>query len=447
MQSDKSGRIRKILIFLFLIAICLSFAGNIFAGNRFPRPEFNSGYTLPETTTPPAEHYIFEYAAIAVLVLAIVLTGYFAVKKRSRTGIFWIAVFSLLYFGFWRGGCDCPVGSIQNVAFSLFKTSYVIPVTVVLFFAVPLISAAFFGRTFCASVCPFGAIQELVTIKPVTLPRWANHVFGIIPYIFLGLSVLAAATGSAFLVCQFNPFLGILRFSGKFEMIVFGAVVLIIGVFIGRPYCRFLCPYGVLLKWVSRFAKWHITIAPDECIRCGLCEDTCPYGAIELPSPDNGNGGSEGGKGRFAVLLALAPVIVLALGFLGSSLQDALSLMHPDVRLAAQLAREMQNENVETTLESEAFWQTSESIAELSERVGEIKKEYYLGGWILGGFIGLIISVKLLALSVYRKTRDYSINRSNCYSCGRCVEYCSKEQARLKEIASGFKRRRKIKVS
>ena len=125
--------------------------------------------------------------------------------------------------------------------------------------------------------------------------------------------------------------------------------------------------------------------------------------------------------------------------------------MHPDVRLAAQLAREMQNENVETTLESEAFWQTSESIAELSERVGEIKKEYYLGGWILGGFIGLIISVKLLALSVYRKTRDYSINRSNCYSCGRCVEYCSKEQARLKErlkeIASGFKRRRKIKVS
>jgi formate hydrogenlyase subunit 6/NADH:ubiquinone oxidoreductase subunit I len=436
---------KKILLFLFLAAIGLSVGSNLSAINRIPRPEFKTGYTLPETTTPPPEHYALEYTAIAVMALAILLNSYFAIKKRSRIGIFWVAVFSLVFFGFWRGGCDCPVGSLQNMSLSLFNAGYVIPITVVAFFVLPLVSAVFFGRTFCASVCPFGAIQELVAVKPIRLPRWVDHVFGLFPYVFLGLSVLAAATGSAFLVCQFNPFLGIFRFSSRFGMIIFGAIVLAMGVVVGRPYCRFLCPYGVLLKWLSRFSKWHITITPDECVRCSLCEDACPYGAIEPPAPESDSKGLEAGRRRFARLLILAPVIVLAFGLLGSGSRDVLSLMHPDVRLASQIARELASEDVEPTLESEAFWQTSESVEELTARVAEIKNGYRIGAWIFGAFIGLVISIKLLALSTYRKRKDYSINTANCYSCGRCVEYCVKEQVRLKEIFSGFKRRSKVK--
>ena len=446
MKAKKHSLARKTAAILFVAALFLVFAGNIFAINRFPRPEFQSGHSLPEPTTPTPEHYIFEYGAIVVLAIAIALTSYFAIKKRSRIGIFWVAVFSVLFFGFWRNGCDCPVASVQNMTLSLFDSGYAIPLTLILFFTIPLVFTLFFGRTFCASVCPLGALQELVAIKPLTLPRWANQVLGIFPYIFLGLSVLAAATGSAFLVCQFHPFLGIFRFSASFGMIIFGAATLVVGVFIGRPYCRFLCPYGVLLNWVSRFAKWHISITPDECIRCGLCEDTCPYGAIETPTPGNINEQPQRAKRRLALLLALAPALIAGFGFVGSSMKDVLSLMHPDVRLAVQLEKENRDVTVEQTLESEAFWKTSESLEDFHKKVERIKAEYYLGGWVLGGFIGLVITLKLLALFVFRKRSDYLITKANCYSCGRCVEYCAKEQVRLKEIASGTKRRGKIKL-
>jgi polyferredoxin len=64
-------------------------------------------------------------------------------------------------------------------------------------------------------------------------------------------------------------------------MLVVGGAVLVLSTFIGRPYCRFLCPYGVLLGWLSRLSWSGVTITPDECVVCRLCEDACPFGAIE----------------------------------------------------------------------------------------------------------------------------------------------------------------------
>jgi polyferredoxin len=50
---------------------------------------------------------------------------------------------------------------------------------------------------------------------------------------------------------------------------------------IGRPYCRFLCPYGALLAIVGRFAIKPVQITPDDELDCGLCAESCPFGAIQ----------------------------------------------------------------------------------------------------------------------------------------------------------------------
>jgi polyferredoxin len=88
------------------------------------------------------------------------------------------------------------------------------------------------------------------------------------PYIYLGAGVLFAATGSAFIICEYDPFVPIFRMNGRTLMVLAGVTLLLLGVFVGRPYCRFLCPYGALLKLGGIVAKWRVRVTPDYCTQC-----------------------------------------------------------------------------------------------------------------------------------------------------------------------------------
>jgi NosR/NirI family transcriptional regulator, nitrous oxide reductase regulator len=153
----------------FLIGILLLWSVVAAAQERFPRPEFQSGYEYPVDQMPLHRSVAWEYIDTGVLILALSLATWLALKKRSRKGLIWLSVFSLAYFGFFREGCVCSVGSVQNIALALFNDGYSIPLTALLFFIIPLVFALFAGRVFCSSVCPLGAIQELTGIKPVKL--------------------------------------------------------------------------------------------------------------------------------------------------------------------------------------------------------------------------------------------------------------------------------------
>ena len=133
----------------------------LFAQDRFPRPEFESGHVYPTNQMPTQRAPGWEYFDVVVLIGALIVTTWLALKKRSRQGLIWMSVFSLAYFGFYRQGCICSVGSVQNVSLALFNDGYSIPLTALLFFIIPLLFALAYGRVFCAGVCPLGAIQEL----------------------------------------------------------------------------------------------------------------------------------------------------------------------------------------------------------------------------------------------------------------------------------------------
>ena len=417
------SHLKKICI-LVLFIICLIPFGAAAQQQRFPKPEFESGYEQPSTITPDPRALSLEYFDVFVLLAVLSLVTWLVIKKRSRRGIMWTSVFTLLYFGFYRNGCVCAIGAVQNVTLSFFDPTYALPLTVLLFFLLPLIFALFFGRVFCAGACPLGAIQDLIIIKPIALPKWLNKTLGMIPPVYLALAVLFAATRTDFIICRYDPFVGIFRMDAQFFMVVLGISFLLLGMFVGRAYCRFLCPYAVLLSWMSVFSKRHITIAPAKCVQCKLCTSSCPFGAIDFPTDEKEVVKSGMGPGRFITYALLIPLWIIIGVYAGERSHTFLSRANNDVYLAELLISRPEVKDDIENLDVQTFLASGSTMEALVEQAEDVRRRFRSGSMLAGGFIGLVFGMTLLNTVVFRKRQDYTPDKSDCVSCGRCMDYC-----------------------
>jgi len=418
---------KKSLAFISLLILLLMDLVAFAQTQRFPKPEFESGYTQPVTSMPAPRDGLFAYLDVIVLIASLSLITWFILKKRSRTGVVAISLFSILYFGFFREGCVCSVGSVQNVVLALFNPGYHIPLSALAFFVIPLVYTLFFGRTFCAGVCPLGAIQDVFLLRPVSLKKWLQKVLGLIPYIYLGLSILYAATATDFIICRYDPFVGIFRFNATFFMFAIGAAFLLISIIIARPYCRFLCPYGVILNLVSRVSKNHLTITPASCIQCKLCDNSCPLDAINKPVEVKQMEDKRSATRRFILLSLIVPALMIIGGWTVSNFHENLAMVNTKVRLADEMLH-FDPQTMKESLEIEGFRTSGQSVDELYLEAADIMKQFYYGSWILGAFIGLVFGLALAGLSTYRYREDYTPDKGDCVSCARCLKYCPVEK-------------------
>jgi len=217
-------------------------------------------------------------------------------------------------------------------------------------------------------------------------------------------------------------------------MLLLGVGFLLVGAFVARPYCRFLCPYSILLRWTSWLSKSHLTITPDECIQCRLCEDACPFGAILKPTAKEKIPESrETGRQRLAIILLVTPLLILLFGWGFSRLDKVFSRMHPTVVLAEQIQAEDAGKTKETTWASRTFRSAGQPTVELYEEALQARRGFKFGGWLLGAFLGLVLGVKWLSLSMRKSFEDYVPDRMKCVSCGRCFSYCPVGREHLPE--------------
>jgi NosR/NirI family transcriptional regulator, nitrous oxide reductase regulator len=421
-------------LLLIGVALMLVMAGiePAFGLERFPPPEFTQGHVVPEPVAPSPHPRSSGWLDVILLTVGLGLASRLSLKKRSRTGIVILSLVSLAYFGFWRRGCVCAIGSIQNIALGIADPGYAVPLTVIAFFTLPLVFSLVWGRGFCAGVCPHGAIQDLVLLKPLKVPGWLDEILRVFPWIHLALAVLLAATGSLFIICKFDPFVGIFRMAGPLTMLIGGAGLLVVSMFVGRPYCRYLCPYGPLLGLASRFAKWRPSVTPDTCTQCRLCESSCPYGALNHPMPaKKGQERVASQRQRIVLIALMVPVAALLFGWLGGKVGIASMPWHPDGKLAELvLLEERGGMPTPAPEEITAFRQLGGARDAVFEKAGQLESRFILLGRFIGAAFGLVLALKLARVFFPAPSNDYETDRGRCVSCARCFSSCPYELLR-----------------
>ena len=111
-------------------------------------------------------------------------------------------------------------------------------------------------------------------------------------------------------------------------------------------------------------------------------------------------------------------------GFAGSMLHVPLSRFNQTVYMAEQIVEHPEVKNDPDNIDVRTFLGSGESTEQLVLKADAIRYQFYIGGWLLGGFMGLIIGTSLIGLSSFRKREDWEPNKTNCLSCARCMDYC-----------------------
>ena len=264
------------------------------------REQFRPTLYFPESAVWP-------WADLGMLA-ALLVMGSAMVWRQVHSRWFWLpATLTLAYFGIIRGGCICPVGSVANLSVGLVHPERV-GILTGLMFLLPLGVALSMGRIFCSAGCPLGALQHLLVGRSLRrLPAAIDRFLRWIPVLTLGATAWLAIRSACRLVCLLDPyktlffsgygwlhrlmnhFQGGLVEPGRFWVgdgtawaILVGA--LLTGFWVYRPFCRFLCPYGVLLGAFAVVAFKRRRIERSKCVQCGICEKTCPVRAISHDS-------------------------------------------------------------------------------------------------------------------------------------------------------------------
>lgn len=278
---------------------------------------FTDEYTLPETffkmvelediaPTQPIWVRIWQSRAtqIAVLLTALlILTINFARQRKltndsRRFHLFRLAFlsFTLLFIGFYAQG-QLSIVNIFTVQLALrdgFNIDvFLLDPVIFILWLYTFISLFLVGRgLFCGWLCPFGALQEALAWLAARLGitqikvhyNLHRRLLKIKYIILLGLVGLAFySLGYAEKAAEVEPFKTVitLGFIREWPFAVYAVIILGMGLFIHKFYCRYLCPLGAALAILGKFHLFGWLDRRKECgSPCQLCRHRCEIGAI-----------------------------------------------------------------------------------------------------------------------------------------------------------------------
>jgi MauM/NapG family ferredoxin protein len=216
-----------------------------------------------------------------LLALAAIIAG-----RTLQVGLLLSLVVLVLTFVFGRSWCGwiCPVGTTLDIfrfrriskrihisiPDSLRKIKYILLMVILI--------AALFGKL------------SLLILDPMTL--WVRTLTGGIgPALNLGFTAMERALANIPWMVPYLMKLDVVMRPAIFPLedvgvrliwlpLVLFVSIILLNLVAERFWCRYLCPLGGLLGWISRIAMVKRT-AKSGCTKCGKCARVCPTGTID----------------------------------------------------------------------------------------------------------------------------------------------------------------------
>ncbi len=178
---------------------------------------------------------------------------------------------------------SCPIGTMQH-----FAATRTVP-----FYAIGTLSVvgASVGRMTCGTLCPFGALQDLLykfRSWKFPIPPWARFL----RYAVLAVLVFAVpfVTGESWFskLCPAGTLAagipwatmnaGVRGMIGSLFWVKISILLSMVAVsaMAKRPFCRAACPLGAIFSLFNRTSLLQLAWDPDSCTRCGKCQKICP---------------------------------------------------------------------------------------------------------------------------------------------------------------------------
>jgi polyferredoxin len=285
-----------ILLFLFLFVFVINVnSQNIEDSNSFNNldtsqnefEEFNETEEFEEFSELEEEQEVekktVSYSRLwwdIFILIATIIAGIFIKFKVTRKlrAVFLLAAIVIL--GFYRGGPGV-ISSFQNTY--LFFTGLDSNWQAITLFIGLIPITYFFGKVFCGWVCYLGALQEFLYISKVKIfqTEKAQKVMKIIRIIALIVLIVQLTISKEILWNKIGPFrVAFNLFSSNLTGYILLAILLLSSLFIYRPFCKTLCPVGLVLGWVSKIPGASVLGINNSCSGCKTCNTSCKINAI-----------------------------------------------------------------------------------------------------------------------------------------------------------------------
>jgi polyferredoxin len=220
---------------------------------------------------------------IAVVTGTTILLMRHKLSQRARLAV---VIGGTLVFGFLYGILlkssplnPNPVASLRTVLTGALVQHKIAPPLVGML-AVLLIISWVSNKSLCGNGCQLGLLQDLLYRVPV--PKWQppfkiSNMVRVVAFVSLIGSLLIAGLDWIGIIDPFQLF----QFKFTWPIALSSGAILLTSLFIYRPWCRFLCPFGLVSWGVEQVSLLHPRIDQDACKRCQACVRACPSGAMQ----------------------------------------------------------------------------------------------------------------------------------------------------------------------